>query len=361
LTVHNFQSDVHRLGLELAIHMNSITSRSGWDPYIFGGIGFTWHQTFADLINQNDTTGNSAYDYSSMLANSTSLSGQLENTLDEVYDSPLDGYNSGSYNVAFMPSLGFGLGYHIGKRVTLGVEHKTTFTLRDDFDGLVSSVRPKNDLYHYTSLYLRFRFRGKRPSGNVSNNPCYTPSISIIQPTSEITVTNPQYTIEANLSEVTNANQISIVNNVGQNVLFNFNNSSKRLTANVLLVPGQNSFTIRVNNRCGSDSKVVSLNFLNCSLPSATFTSPTTVRDTVRTSAYTVSAAITGISSVQGIRLLQNNVLLNGYSYNTVNGLLQASVNLLPGRNTFTIELFLVSLFQPAFEKNSSLNKPILL
>ena len=339
-TVHNFQSDVHRLGLELAIHMNRITSRTGWDPYIFGGIGLTWHQTYSDLINQNDTTGGSIYNYSSMLANSTQLSDQLENTLDAVYDSPLDGYKSDSYNVAFMPSLGFGLGYHIGKRVTLGVEHKTTFTLRDDFDGLVSTVRPKNDLYHYTSLYLRFRFRGKQPRENVSNAPCYTPSISIIQPTSGMTVTNPQYTIEANLTEVTNSNQISVVNSVGQNVLFNFNSSTKKLTANVLLVPGQNSFTIRVNNRCGSDSKVVSLNFLNCSLPTAIFTSPTTVRDTVRTSAYTVSAAITGISSVQGIKLLQNNAVLNGYSYNAVNGLLQASVNLIPGRNTFTIELF---------------------
>ena len=339
-TVHNFQSDVHRLGLELAIHMNRITSRTGWDPYIFGGIGLTWHQTYSDLINQNDTTGGSIYNYSSMLANSTQLSDQLENTLDAVYDSPLDGYKSDSYNVAFMPSLGFGLGYHIGKRVTLGVEHKTTFTLRDDFDGLVSTVRPKNDLYHYTSLYLRFRFRGKQPRENVSNAPCYTPSISIIQPTSGMTVTNPQYTIEVNLTEVTNSNQISVVNSVGQNVLFNFNSSTKKLTANVLLVPGQNSFTIRVNNRCGSDSKVVSLNFLNCSLPTAIFTSPTTVRDTVRTSAYTVSAAITGISSVQGIKLLQNNAVLNGYSYNAVNGLLQASVNLIPGRNTFTIELF---------------------
>ena len=335
-TVHNFQSDVHRLGLELAIHLNSITSRSGWDPYIFGGIGLTWHQTFSDLINQKDTTGNSVYDYSSMLGNLSSVDDQL----DGVYDSPLDGYNSNTYNVAFMPSLGFGLGYHIGKRVTLGVEHKTTFTLRDDFDGLVSSVRPKNDLYHYTSMYLRFRFRGKHPKGSVSTTPCYTPSISVINSTTSNTVTNPQYTIEANLTEITNSNQISIKNNIGQNIPFNFNSNTKKLTANVLLIPGQNSYTIRVNNRCGSDSKVVSLTFLNCSLPSGVFTSPTSLRDTVRTSAFSLSAAISGITSVQGIKLLQNNVILNGYSFNSTNGLLQASVNLIPGRNTFTIELF---------------------
>ncbi|MFM7667356.1 MAG: beta strand repeat-containing protein, partial [Bacteroidota bacterium] len=335
-TVHNFQSDVHRLGLELAIHLNSITSRSGWDPYLFGGVGLTWHQTYSDLLKATDSTTGSVYDYSSMLGNLSNV----EDQLDGVYDSPLDGYNSNTYNVAFMPSLGVGLGYHIGKRVTLGVEHKTTFTLRDDFDGLVSTTRQKNDLYHYTSLYLRFRFRGRQPNGNVSNTPCYTPTISVVQPTAEITVTNPQYTIEANLTEITNSNQISVVNSIGQNIPFNFNSSSKKLTANVLLIPGQNSYTIRVNNRCGSDSKVVSLNFLNCSLPSGVFTSPTSLRDTVRTSAFTLSAAISGITSVQGIKILQNNVVLNGYSFNSANGLLQASVNLLPGRNTFTLELF---------------------
>jgi hypothetical protein len=239
-----------------------------------------------------------------------------------------------------MPSLGIGLGYHIGKRVTLGIEHKTTFTLRDDFDGLTSNVRPRNDLYHYTSMYLRFRFRGNRPNNTVTSSPCYTPSISIIQPVSGQTVTNPQYTIEANLTEITSSSQISVVNSVGQNVLFNFNSSTKKLTANVILVPGANSFTIRVNNRCGSDSKVVSLNFLNCTLPAAVFTSPTTVNDTVRNSAYTISAAISGITTVQGIKLIQNNFVLNGYSFNANNGLLQASVNLVPGRNVFTLELF---------------------
>jgi hypothetical protein len=339
-TVHNFQSDVHRLGLELAMHLNKITSRSGWDPYIFGGIGLTWHQTFSDLVNQSDTVIGASYNYSSMLTNPLPLSEQLDNTLDEVYDSPLDGYKSDAYNVAFMPSLGFGLGYHIGKRVTLGIEHKTTFTLRDDFDGLTSNVRAKNDLYHYTSMYLRFRFRGHRPNNNVSSTPCYTPSISIIQPIAGQTVTNSQYTIEANLTEISSSSQISVVNSVGQNVLFNFNSSTKKLTANVVLVPGANSFTIRVNNRCGSDSKVVSLNFLNCTLPSAVFTSPNTMNDTVRNSAYTITAAISGINNVQGIKLVQNNFVINGYSFNASNGLLQASVNLVPGRNVFTLELF---------------------
>ncbi|MFM7667226.1 MAG: hypothetical protein ACKO7D_03455 [Bacteroidota bacterium] len=339
-TVHNFQSDVHRLGLELAVHLNSLTSRTGWDPYIFGGVGLTWHQTYSDLLKATDSTTGLVYDYSSMLTNPNSFSDQLENNLDGVYDSPLDGYNSKNYNVAFMPSLGFGLGYHIGKRVTLGVEHKTTFTLRDDFDGLVSTVRPKNDLYHYTSLYLRFRFRGKRPTENISDIPCNPPLISITQPVSDITVTNPEFQIEAKLINISNSNQISLMNNIGQSIPFNFNSRTGKLLANVVLVPGENSFTIRVNNGCGTDSKVIRPTLLNCSLPSAVIINPTSSNATVKSPAFTLTVAVTGVTSIQGIKLMQNNVLLNGYSFNPNSGVLQASVNLAPGKNIFNLELF---------------------
>ncbi|MFM7637406.1 MAG: hypothetical protein ACKO5W_06030, partial [Crocinitomicaceae bacterium] len=40
-TYHNFKSNIHRLALELAIHLNAITQRTGWDPYVFGGVGIT--------------------------------------------------------------------------------------------------------------------------------------------------------------------------------------------------------------------------------------------------------------------------------------------------------------------------------
>ena len=201
MIAHNFQTDVHRLGFELAVHLNRLTSRTGWDPYVFGGVGFTWHQAYGDLINQTDTSG--VYDYASMVSSGIDLENQIDNSLDGIYDSNLDGFSTNSYNVAFMPSLGFGLGYHIGKRITLGLEHKTTFTLRDDFDGLVSQARTKKDRYHYTSLYLQFRFGGGHSNNTSTSAPCNQPRINVLQPTGAITVTNPQYTFEATVSEAT--------------------------------------------------------------------------------------------------------------------------------------------------------------
>lgn len=40
------------------------------------------------------------------------------------------------------------------------IEHKTTFTLADNFDNKIKSTgKFPNDWYHYTSLYLRFNIR----------------------------------------------------------------------------------------------------------------------------------------------------------------------------------------------------------
>ena len=148
-TINNFQTDVHELGLELAIHLNSIRETKGWDPYIFGGANIVWNQTFGDLYT-NDTIdgGNHAYNYSS----SGMTKPEWKLLSDDIYDSALDGSNQNNYNVDFMPSLGVGLGYQVGPRFSVGVEHKTTFALKDVFDGYVNPEERwgifENDIYH---------------------------------------------------------------------------------------------------------------------------------------------------------------------------------------------------------------------
>ncbi|MFM7682983.1 MAG: hypothetical protein ACKO7P_09575, partial [Bacteroidota bacterium] len=63
-TYHNFKSNVHRLALELAIHLNTITQKTGWDPYVFGGIGLTWNRTYGNLTDSTDfLVGPTLYDY----------------------------------------------------------------------------------------------------------------------------------------------------------------------------------------------------------------------------------------------------------------------------------------------------------
>ena len=334
-TYHNYKSNVHRLALELAIHLNALTQRTGWDPYIFGGIGLTWNKTYANLTDSADFMflEPTLYPYQNGISTIN---------FDNSYETSLDGYSK--YKVNFMPSLGFGLGYHIRKRTTLGIEHKTTFTLKDNFDAVESTTpRSKKDLYHYTSVYLKFRLRGSGNGGASSNTTggatvCPNPVITVETPLN-LTVTNPQFEITFRATEVVSQNGIQVLNGNNAPLFFNFNTSTKQGKASVTLVPGVNTFTITARNRCGTDSKTFTVTYNKCSLPTVSFTNPITTGSIVKSPAFVLGAIVNGIQNKSLIKLYANGILLNNFSFNNQNGVIQANVNLIVGKNNFRIEL----------------------
>jgi len=185
-TVNNFSARNHHLGLELVLHANRLRQRTGWDPYIFGGANITWNQTFSDLVDIDSAFGVSgqyAYDPNSI------SDGFLGTTfLDGVYETAMNqGSEGGDYNLNFMPSLGVGIAYYAGPRFALGLEHKSTFTRKDDWDGYVDPTpglwNRTNDIYHYTNFFLRFHLRGR---GIVPVQPpeadCWDPIIQLQRP-----------------------------------------------------------------------------------------------------------------------------------------------------------------------------------
>ena len=133
---HNYEADIHRIALELVLHFNRFREKTRIDPYIFGGVGLTFKKSMGDFL---DVNGN--------LYDETTL---MNHNLDLDYETQL---NPNENLVHFMPSAGFGIGYQIAPRVSLGLEHKTTFTLKDQFDGVISETpRLKKRL---VSLHLR--------------------------------------------------------------------------------------------------------------------------------------------------------------------------------------------------------------
>jgi len=342
--VNNFQTDVRRLSLELVLHLNSIREKTGIDPYIFGGIGLTWTQTFGDLLNSIDST--SFYDYTS-LQQTGPIGPQLSSTLDGLYETRLDGGTDNQYLVKWMPSLGFGLGYQVGKRTSLGIEHKTTFTKGDSFDGFISETpRFKNDWHHYTSAYLRINFKSRgggndsNTSSNVNNyttaTNCPKPIVTLVSGNNK-TVTNSQYRLEFKVSNLLNASGATLLNDLNQPVLFNYNPSTHVIDAVVSLHPGQNTFQLSASNNCGSETATAIVNLLNCVTPTATFTSPNGGNITVKTNDFAFSAIVHGTVNANGIKLLMNGMSLNGATYNQANGLIQRPITLVPGVNTIQL------------------------
>ena len=327
--IHNFKSKTRRLALELVVHLNGLTEKTGIDPYVFGGIGLTFNRTYGNLL-QNDTS--SIYQYPNDI-----------NVLDDTYESVLDDYDAKKYKVNVMPSFGFGLGYQIGKATTIGIEHKTTFTQKDAFDGVSnSSPRAKNDLYHYTSLYIQFRVN-KTPRENPLPNQtisCPKPIIKFSNSSRDNSIsTSPQFTINASVTNVAGMSNISLLNSSNIMVPYSYDSYSNQLSANVILNPGINIFTLTATNECGTEQKTITIQFKDCIDPSLSFINPISERTTVIYPSFTFSATINGLQSTQGILVYQNGVLLNNISYNPTTRILQSNVTLQPGLNTFTVSL----------------------
>ncbi|NBO62168.1 MAG: hypothetical protein EBU82_14645, partial [Flavobacteriia bacterium] len=318
MTAHNFLNEQHRLAFELVLHANRFAERTNWDPYIFGGIGVTWRQTWGNLYNGTDL-----YSYPDMVA-SGNISNAITTSMDNTYETRLDPNQNDRWNAKWMPSLGIGIGYIVGPRFSIGIEHKTTFTGIDDWDGVISSNRVKNDWYHYTSGYLQFRFRTREKApkqeeqnnsiNNINNynNNCLKPTISIAE--SSVTTNNENYYIRT------------------------FDPATNTVNSGVVLKPGINRFTLFVQNDCGSATQNIEIHYTDCRLPNINFSN--LVKDgstTVQQPILNLSAIIENTQS-SNILFYVNGISRSLFSYDNLNDVFQSTVSLQPGTNLIKVE-----------------------
>ena len=348
--VHNFRTDIRELDLELVLHAGKLRERTGFDPYIFGGVGLTWQQNWTDAL---DTAG-LIYDYNAMAA-AGPLSEQLPGVLDNIYETRLDGYANNNWQVNWMPSLGIGLAYHRG-RFSIGLEHKTTFTMGDSFDGLQDqTARLRNDWYHYTSAIVQIHFKQRDPQpkpvrenprpnpvpntvpNNQSNsNPCPTPEVqTFFPPQNAVTVSTIK--IEFTVAFINGAQDLVLLNSFNQSIPFNYNSFSSRVEALVNLNPGINNFTLRATTPCGTDQQTIQINRENCQRPAIQIAN-NTGNNTVTQAAYNFIATISGQVNSNQIQVIHNGMSVLGFNFNSANGQLQRLINLAPGSNIIRVE-----------------------
>jgi hypothetical protein len=346
-TVNNFEADVHELGFELAIHANRFVNRTGWDPYIFGGVNLVWNTTSGDLVDQANFLGGDAnYAYDSLSLSKPTI----DAALDGIYETALDG-STGTYDVDFMPSLGIGLGYQFGPRFSMGVEHKTTFTRQDLFDGYDAGTGTgifKNDMFHYTSAYMRFRLGGRNrvrptrpatvPVNPVTTNvaPCQNPVIRLVRPNQRsINSLTQFYVLKTEVRYVAGRNNIILSVNGSPTTNFLYNPSTHMLEANLQLVSGNNTIEIVGNNGCGSDREVITLVYDDCEEPRVAFENVCGNNGAdVENAAYNVLADVENAATIY---YTVNGVSTTNYTYNATTDQFSSNITLQQGQNTIQI------------------------
>jgi hypothetical protein len=161
--------------------------------------------------------------------------------------------------------------------------------------------------------------------------PCKSPTITITQPNnSGLTVSAAAYTLQAQINNADQANQISLTLNGTPITNFQFSNGT--LTAPVSLSNGINTFNLFVNNGCGVDQASTTVQLSTCNSPVVSLSNVS--GQTVSTAAYTLNATVQEVANAQGLTLTLNGQVT---PFNVLNGSVNSTFTLQPGVNNIML------------------------
>ena len=343
--IKNFRASQLSLDIELSMHLNSLKERTGWDPYIFAGIGIVGTNSKAEMTADKDL---SVKDYKY----ETPLTANVVDGLDESYKK--EGLKGN-----ILPSLGVGIGYYFNSRFSLGLEHRTTFFRSDYLDGttvnnLGAESKIKNDLYHYTSIYFKWYFKLKKDRQPpvtpgvvdpvVTDNPTVRtpPVVRFTNPNvSGTTVNNPNYTIRANIQNVYNSNDLTFLQNGRRITSFYYNPSNRTFESAVVLQLGSNTFKLTGTNNDGTSTDqtvVIYKEDERAYPPIVNIVDPASSPHTVSQLSYIVKASIQNIQNKNQLKVTFNDKSFTAFSFTPTGNInFSANLNLTAGVNVLNI------------------------
>ena len=358
--IPNYKTTLYSGSLELVLNTNRLREKTGWNFYLFGGIGIKGYHTAANLYDGDSITGN-FYNYDNF--GSTSKSSLLDKQ-DNTYETDLVG-SSGNMEVTWMPSVGVGLSYQVTPWFALGLEHKMTWTRTNLFDGMPNNINGlpsgKNDIYHYSAVSLKFHLWGDghgtsggdvvlkdtntvNPIVNpVIDTPKQKPIVDIFDPnTSPYKTTSEHFKIQANVYYVAGKSNITFKQNGIVNTNFYYNANTDQFYSEVVLLPGQNIFEITAVNEAGQDYKTTIIIYEKEIIqqkrpPIVTITNPPYSPYGTNNDIFGLTATVLEVDSKSQISVYLNGVILPAFSYNTTDKILNATLNLMEGVNTVTV------------------------
>ena len=314
----NHKTYIQEGNLELKMNFPSLEKRTGIIFHVWGGVGISKYKTWIDALDKDGKM----YDYSSLQGQSVTQS-DLTHILDGKYETLAQGSGTNG-TLAFIPSVGVGLGYKLGKYVAFVIEHKISFPGTNWLDGI---EYPKNcpitgskDFYNYTSASLVFTIYGKSnssQSNTSTNNTVYTnstttnttsassnvttnttpppppvlhpPKVVITYPANNYTSPYDYTTINSTLQNVSSAQQISISQSGYAINHFTYNANNGTLNFQTFLGQGANNFLVTATNNDGTASANLNVNYnpiqtftasTNYSIPTGTVITTNTVTST---------------------------------------------------------------------------------
>lgn len=347
----NYKTHIDELSLELLIGGNKLYQQTRFYPYLFAGAGLT---KAVARINQLDNNGK-MYNYP--------LKDSLGTSLNSLYDSTYETLGDGNAHPQwkFMPSVGVGISYELIRGFSIGLEHKVTWALNDVLDGQRWSATNKptgnNDLYHYTSFWLKFSFgRGKRhystTSTSTTNNVVTTnntntttsiPAIVFTNPASDPYNSNQQnINISGTVTNINTGSDMTMTLNGTPVAGYTYNTTSHVFNYPATLQNGANTFVVTATNVAGTSNASATVYYIQPTVgsemaPVIKINFPAQSPYTTGKNNVTVTGTIQNVSTKNQIKVSINGVETSVFNYNSTSHAFSINSNLILGANSFTI------------------------
>ncbi|MCH2023027.1 MAG: hypothetical protein MK207_11165 [Saprospiraceae bacterium] len=335
---HNHKTEFHDLSVEMRVNFEELRRKQRIMLSLYGGLGLGIYGTKFDQLDKFKEKYN--YENINFTRSDNAIKGDIIEMRDGDYEtnaySEADGGND--FKVAFMPSIGAELGYWFTPNFALGIGHRTTFTLQDNFNGLTDlGKKNKESIHHYTSLMLHWRIPDKEKE-------IECPDIQFQLPTTNNEIyntSNPSVYVFAKINNV-NQSQITYLVNGNESNNFSYDSGTDEFNSSVQLLEGENTIVIQATNKCGTDGQNITViytpNDPNVEQPPiVTITNPVNNPLTTTESTINLAAQILYIQGRNNVIFKHNGIILHAFSYsgNTFQAL---NIVLTEGQNTFTIQ-----------------------
>ncbi|MFN7115499.1 MAG: hypothetical protein ACK4TA_01790 [Saprospiraceae bacterium] len=163
------------------------------------------------------------------------------------------------------------------------------------------------------------------------------PHITINNPVNNSETQNAFVDLQARIDNITSKNDINIRLNNVPFYDFNFNPTTRQLTAQVGLYEGNNAIEISARNADGSDAAVVNVRYSKVQLPVVNITNPVNNNETTEATAQ-IRAKIEHVNDKNKIRLTLNGNVIGNFTFDRIRKEVMASLTLVEGNNTIRLE-----------------------
>lgn len=163
------------------------------------------------------------------------------------------------------------------------------------------------------------------------------PRVNITDPVNNSTAQQQKVNLRAKIENVRSRNNIRLTVNGGSVNNFTYNSLSGLLTAQVNLVDGNNTISVRATNEDGQDQQSVNVRYVAQALPKVTITNPNNSPHTSNTRTLTAKARITNVPNKSGVQITLNGQRVNNFNYSS-SGQVSVLISLKEGNNTLRIK-----------------------